>query len=259
MKNPKNIAITGASSGLGAALARHYAASGITLHLQGRSAERLEQVAETCRARGAAVLTVLADVTDASAIHRWLTETDRKSPIDLVIANAGISAGTGIHGETGAQVRSIFATNIDGVIHTLDPVIPFMIGRKRGQLAIISSLAGLRGLPSCPAYSASKACVRVYGEGLRGWLSAHGVEVSVVCPGYIRTPMTAVNNYPMPFMMSAENAAALIANGLAKNKSRIAFPRLLYWPLWWLTCLPTALTDAFFSGLPAKPSVEEMS
>src|SRR6185295_9633862 len=107
---------------------------------------------------------------------------------------------------------------------------------RRGQVAVMSSLAGIRGLPSCPAYAASKMCVRGWGEGLRGWLGSHGVEVSVVCPGYVATPMTAINDYSMPFMMSAEKAAGIIARGLAANKARIAFPRRLYWPLWWLTC-----------------------
>jgi len=129
-----------------------------------------------------------------------------------------------------------------------------MTARHRGQLAIVSSLAGLRGLPSCPAYSASKACVRAYGEGLRGWLGTHGVEVSVICPGYIRTPMTVNNPYPMPFMMDADKAARIIADGLAKDKSRIAFPLALYLPILLTNALPLWLTDPFFARLPAKPA-----
>lgn len=258
MKNPKNIIITGASSGLGAALAEHYAATGITLHLQGRSTERLEKTAEICRSRQAVVHTKLVDVTDEAAMTDWLAAIDAQTPIDLIIANAGISAGSGLHGENGAQVKQIFATNIDGVIHTVIPLLPNMIARGQGQIAIVSSLAGLRGLPSCPAYSASKACVRTYGEGLRGWLSSRGVQVSVVCPGYIRTPMTVNNPYPMPFMMNADKAARMIAAGLAANKSRIAFPKALYWPILLTNALPLWLTDPFFSRLPAKPSVDSL-
>ena len=186
---------------------------------------------------------------------RWLLVSDATTPLDLVIANAGISAGTGIHGETGEQVRKIFAANIDGVINTVQPILPAMMARHRGQVAIISSMAGLRGLPSCPAYSASKNCVRAWGEGLRGWLAPQGVEVSVVCPGYIKTGMTAVNDFPMPFMMSAEKAARIIASGLTKNKARIAFPWMLYWPMYLVSCLPVWLTDPLFSRLPAKDSI----
>lgn len=252
---PKNIAITGASSGLGAALARHYAAPGVTLHLQGRDAGRLAQVASMCQEREATVYFRSVDVTDAQAMQDWLAAANAVAPLDLVIANAGISAGTGGNaGEDGAQVRRIFATNVDGVINTLQPVIPAMVSRGRGQIAIMSSLAGIRALPSCPAYSASKAAVRYYGESLRGVLGKHGVEVNVICPGYIKTPMTEVNNFPMPFIMDVDKAASRIAEGLAKNKARIAFPRKLYWPLWLISCLSPAITDPIFSRLPAKPS-----
>ena len=247
---PTNILITGASSGLGAALAQHYAASGVTLHIQGRNAQRLEQTAESCRKRGARVNCKVLDVTDEAGMHSWLIATDAKTPLDLIIANAGISAGTGIHGENGKQVKDIFAANINGVVNTVTPLLQAMIARKHGQIAIMSSLAGLRGLPSCPAYSASKNCVRAYGEGLRGWLSAKGVKVSVICPGYVKTAMTAVNTFPMPFMMSAEKAAGIIAEGLARNKARIAFPWMLYVPMYLISCLPVWLTDPLFSRLP---------
>jgi len=258
MKNPSSILITGASSGIGAALALHYARAGVTLHLHGRNAQRLQQVAADCLARGAKVHTAIVDVTDASAMEQWLQECDAIGPLDLVIANAGISAGTGDHGESAKQVRQIFATNIDGVVNTIQPIIPRMITRKRGQIAVMSSLAAMRGIPSSPAYSASKAAVRFYGEALRGWLCWQGVEVNVICPGYVVTPMTAVNNFPMPFKMSAEKAAHIIARGLEKNRSRIGFPLPMYWLLCVLSSLPLRLTDPFFSRLPAKPSATDL-
>jgi short-subunit dehydrogenase len=258
MKNlhpsPKNILITGASSGLGAALAEHYATPNVTLHLQGRNSGKLEQVAENCRKRGAHVNCKILDVTDHAGMHSWITGADGKTPLDLVIANAGVSAGPGIHGENGKQVREIFATNIDGVVNTVTPLLQTMIARKHGQIAIMASLAGLRGLPSCPAYSASKNCVRAYGEALRGWLSRQGVRVSVICPGYVETAMTATNEFPMPFMMSAEKAAGIIVDGLSRNKARIAFPGIMYYPVWFLSCLPVWLTDPLVSRLPGKAS-----
>ncbi len=250
-----HIVITGASSGLGAALALHYARPGNRLGLLGRDEDRLKATALQAEAAGARAQPLLADVTDREAMQEALYRLDDSAPIDLLIASAGISAGTGgTEGETEEQARRIFAINVDGVLNTVHPILPRMLERKAGQVALISSLAGLRGLPSCPAYSASKAAVRFYGEGLRGACAKAGVKVNVVCPGYIATPMTERNTFYMPFLMKAETAAARIAEGLEKNRSRIAFPRRLYWPLWWLACLSPALTDPLFAALPKKPS-----
>jgi short-subunit dehydrogenase len=257
MKNPRNILITGASSGLGAALATHYAKEGNILYLQGRDAGRLEKVASQCRLQKAEVYMRIADVTDTVAMKEWIEQADAALGLDLVIANAGISAGMGEDGENSGQVRRIFATNIDGVINTVQPALPLMLARKSGQVAIMSSLAGARALPSAPAYSASKACVRYYGEALRGALLRSGVSVSVICPGYIKTPMTDVNNFPMPFIISAEKAARIIAAKLAAGRGRISFPLMLYLPLWWLSCLSPIITDPIFSRLPAKPALGE--
>lgn len=247
----KNIVITGASSGIGAALAREYAREGVHLGLLARNAERLAEVKADCEARGATVQTASIDVASREAMQGWLCAFDEKTPVDLLIANAGISGGSG--GGDGAEATyRIFATNVDGVLHTVLPITPRMAARKKGQVAIISSLAGIRGLPSAPAYSASKAAVRALGEGLRGELGEQGVKVSVVCPGYVKTPLTDKNTFPMPFLMPAEKAAVIIRKGLERNRSRIAFPWQLYVPLWFLSCLSTALTDWFFARLPKK-------
>ncbi len=258
MKNPRNIAITGASSGLGKALALHYAAPGITLYLHGRNSERLGEVARLCEQKGAQAHIASIDVADTGAMENWLVSADRTTPIDLIIANAGISAGIGGGGENAAQARALFSTNIDGVNNTIQPLLPAMVARGRGQIALVSSLAGIRGLPSSPAYSASKGWARLYAEGLRGWLKPYGVEVNAVCPGFIRTPLTDVNPYKMPMMMEPEKAARIIAEGLAHNKSRIAFPKPLYWLLCILNALPVAWTDPYFEKLPAKPSAPEL-
>ncbi len=250
-----NILITGASSGLGAALARAYAAPGGCLGLLGRNRERLAAVAEACRVRGAVCETAALDVTDREGMAAWLQDFDTRHPVDLVMANAGISGGTdGMAGETEAQARRIFATNVDGVFNTLHPLLPRMKERRRGQVAIMSSLAGLRGLPTAPAYSASKGAVRLYGEGLRQDLAPFGVHVSVICPGFITTPMTAVNTFPMPFLMSAEQAARRIRHGLNAHRARIAFPQRLYMPLLLLSALPVAWGDFLLKRLPAKPA-----
>lgn len=246
------VVITGASSGLGAALAKTYAAAGVQLCLTGRDAIRLQSVALECQKLGATLETAVLDVTDRTALASWLQGL---GPVDLLIANAGISAGTGGDGESEAQARRIFAVNLEGVLNTLHPVIPGMVARGQGQIALISSLAGLRGQPGAPAYSASKGAVRMYGESLRLELAGKGVGVTVVCPGFIRTPMTAVNKFPMPWLMEADAAAALIKRRLLKNPARIAFPFPLYALVWLISVLPTALADKILQRLPKKGAV----
>ena len=254
MRDPRSIVITGASSGLGAALAETYAGTGVHLALTGRHAERLAAVATACRQRGAEVTTATLEVTDREAMSLWLREIDRQQPIDLVIANAGISAGTGGGGESEAQTRTIFAVNLEGVLNTILPVLPALGARGGGQLALMSSLAGFRGFPGAPAYCASKAAVRVWGEALRGQLRSTGIEVSVICPGFVESPMTTRNDFPMPLLMPAPRAARIIRRGLDRGRARIAFPWPLYAMAWLLATLPLWLTDPLLGRLPKKKS-----
>ncbi len=248
----KTILITGASSGLGAALARCYAAPDQHLVLTGRDADRLERVAAECRRKGASVTTHCCDVTDAAPFISWLEEVDRHTPIDLVIANAGISAGTGGGGESLDQVKKIFATNIDGVLNSVHPLIEPMKRRGRGQIALISSIAGFRGSPTAPAYSTSKAAVRVYGQALRGMLAPHGVTVSVICPGFIKTPMTDANDFPMPLKMEADKAAHIIRRDLEQGQALIVFPFMMGVLARLQNLLPDRFVNAFYNKLPAK-------
>lgn len=254
MKNPRSILITGASSGIGAALARRYAAPGVFLYLSGRVLERLEDVAKACRAQGATVEAKGIDVTDEKAMTAWITQADQSHPLDLVIANAGISGGTAgvMHHESMDQVRRIFDTNLYGVLNTIDPILPRMIDRGRGQIAMISSLAGFRGWPGAPAYSASKGAVRFYGEAMRGALCRSGVEINVVCPGFVVSRMTDVNQFPMPFLMSTDKAVDIIVCGLAKNKGRIAFPWPTHFMAWAMSVLPDAIVQKILIHLPEK-------
>ena len=257
MKNPRSILITGASSGIGAALARRYAADGVHLSLSGRDAGRLNAVAEDCRRRGAGVTTALIDVTDTDSMRTWIAVTDDHHPLDLVIANAGISGGTAGGGESAAQARRIFEVNLTGTLNTIDPAIRRMETRKKGQIALFSSLAAFSGWPGAPAYSAAKGAIRLYGEALRGALARHGIEVSVVCPGFVATPMTDVNPYPMPLLMPAGRAADIIAAGLAKNRSRIAFPLPTYLLVRLISALPQDLGLALRRRLPEKPAASK--
>jgi short-subunit dehydrogenase len=252
MTAPRSILITGASSGIGAALARRYAAPGVALALTGRDAARLEDAAGACRAAGAEVREGLIDVIEREALAAWMAEVDAAAPLDLVVANAGVSAGTGGGGEDDAQARRILGINVDGVVNTVLPAIACMRPRARGQIAIMSSLAAFRGFPGAPAYCASKAAVRIWGEALRGHLHGEGIGVSVICPGYIATPMTAVNDFSMPLLMDADRAARIIQRGLARDKARIAFPWPMYALVRLISALPPGLTDLLLRRLPEK-------
>ncbi len=252
MREPRRILITGASSGIGEALARAYARPGVFLALAGRDAARVTQVGDACRARGADVAAAVRDVTAAADLAAWIGDLDRTHPFDLVIANAGISAGTGAGSETAEQTRRIVAVNVDGVVNTVTPLIAPMSGRGRGQIALMSSLASFRGFPGAPTYCATKAWVRVWGEALRAELAPVRVEVCVICPGFVTTRMTQANPFPMPLLMSADRAAQIIIRGLERNRGRIAFPWRLYAMLRLLTALPAALTDALLRRAPRK-------
>jgi short-subunit dehydrogenase len=252
MRNPRSIVITGASSGIGEALAIAYAAPGTQLALTGRDEARLNAVAERCRAAGARVTAARVDTGDRAAMAAWLAERDSAVPVDLVIANAGIASGTPEGREDPELARRTFDVNLTGVLNSVHPLIEPMIARGRGQIAIMSSLAAFRGFAGSAAYGASKAAVRVWGEGIRNELAGHGVEVSVICPGFVVSRMTAVNKFPMPFLMPADRAAAIIRRGLERNRSRISFP----WPMaglvWLLAALPAGWTDRWMRRMPKK-------
>ncbi len=257
-KNPRHILITGASSGIGKALAIVYATPNVRLSLSGRNQGRLDDVARMCMHKGADVRADIVDVTNGMQMRDWIAACDESMPIDLVIANAGISAGTGgdAAGENPDQVRALFAVNLYGVLNTIDPVLPNMIARGTGQIAIMSSLAGYRGWPGAPAYCASKAAVKVYGEGLRGSFAKTGVGVSVICPGFVESAMTDANDFAMPFKMSAERAAETIKRGLEKNKGRIAFPLKSLFFVWLFNVLPDRLSQSILGLMPAKSTTD---
>lgn len=252
MTEPTSILITGASSGLGAALADAYAAPGVHLALGGRDQGRLDAVARICRAAGADVEVTALDICERVAVADWVAASDARRPLDMVIANAGVSGGTGSGRETPEQVRRIFEINVDGVLNTVLPAVPLMVERRRGQIALMASLAGYRGLPGAPAYCASKAAVKVFGEGLRGELAGKGVGVSVICPGYVDTPMTQRNRFPMPFLMDAPKAARLIKRKLGRNRARIAFPWPMAAAVWLLQAMPPGAIDRLLARLPRK-------
>lgn len=244
MINYKNILITGASSGLGKAIALNYSNKNTTLYLLGRNEERLFEVKKECENKGATVYTKIIDVRNRQEMNDYLQDID----VDLVFANAGVSGGT-----TSNNEYEIFDTNIIGVLNTITPIIEKMKKIRSGRIVIISSMASFRGIASAPAYSASKACVRYYGEALNNYLKKdYNIDVNVYCPAFIKTPLTDHNKFSMPLIMSPEKAVEIMNKGLKKNKKFIIYPKCFYYGMKLLNILPFGLDDFIYSRLPRK-------
>ncbi len=209
-------------------------------------------MADTCASKGAQTHTKNCDVANTDEMALWIQQQDQIAPLDLVLANAGISAGSGGFSEDPAQTRRIMDINVGGVMNTVLPAIDLMKPRKRGHIAIVSSMAAFRGFAGAPAYGASKAAVRIWGEGLRPLLAKDNIGVSVICPGFVVSRMTDVNKFHMPFLMETEKAAQIIQRGIAANKGRIAFPWQIKFGVWLMAALPDGIADALGRRLPFK-------
>jgi short-subunit dehydrogenase len=249
---PPRVIITGASSGIGAALARRYAAEGAILGLVARRRPELERLAGEC-ATPCEIYSL--DVRDAVALADAARHfIGQHGCPDIVIANAGVSLGTLTdHAEDVAAFQDVLDINVMGMVKLFQPFVDCMRERGSGTLAGIASVAGYRGLPGASAYSASKAAAISYLESLRVELKKTGVRVVTICPGYIATPMTAGNPYPMPFMMSAETAAAKIASIIARGSSFTVIPWQMALVARVLHVLPHWLYDRLFVNAPHKP------
>ncbi len=238
--------LTGASSGLGEALARHYAAQGATLGLVARRGELLDALAAALPGKH---FTFVADVGDPAAIQAAATGFIGAVGVpDIVIANAGVSVGTLTeYAEDIDAFATVLRTNLLGMVASFQPFIEAMRHRGRGRLAGIASVAGIRGLPGAGAYSASKAGAIAYLESLRVELRRSGVRVTTIAPGYVATPMTAVNAYPMPFILPADEAARRIARAIAAGRSYSVVPWQMAIVAKLLRALPNTVFDALFA------------
>jgi hypothetical protein len=248
--------ITGASSGIGEALARHYAAAGATLGLVARRAAQLRAIADSI-STPASVYAL--DVADGAALAAAAQDFIARHGLpDIVIANAGISSGTRAELAADLDVLSrILQVNVLGLAATLQPFVAPMRARGRGALVGIASVAGFRGLPGAGAYCASKSAAITWMEGLRIELHGSGVDVVTVCPGYVATPLTAVNRHPMPFLLQAPEAARRIARAIAARKRLAVIPWQMRLTYFFLRRMPNRLYDRLFARAPRKPRAQQ--
>jgi NAD(P)-dependent dehydrogenase (short-subunit alcohol dehydrogenase family) len=245
--------ITGASSGIGAALARHYAEQGATLGLAARRQQALTDLLADLPGHHAAYA---LDVSDAPALAAAAADfMARHGAPDIVIANAGVSVGTLSEcPEDLAAFRKVMDTNVYGMAATFAPFIgPMAAAGGDRRLVGIASVAGIRGLPGAEAYSASKAAAIAYLESLRLEMAPKGIKVVTIAPGYIETPMTAINPYPMPFLLPAAEAARRFARAVAKGTSYTVIPWQMGVVAKVLRLLPNWLYDRLFTQAPRKP------
>ncbi|MBX5481541.1 MAG: SDR family NAD(P)-dependent oxidoreductase [Myxococcaceae bacterium] len=217
--------ITGASSGLGRGLARWFATRGVQVFAAARREQQLEELAKECREAGGKLEPMRLDVSDSDDTIRRIRELDeRVGGLDLVIANAGVGADTPAKRLEWEDVKRIIDVNVTGAAATLCAVLPRMVERDRGHLVGISSLAAYRGLPGSGAYSASKAFLYIFLEGLRVDLQRTHIKVTSIHPGFVKSEMTARNKFPMPFLLETDDAVERMARAIVRGDSEFAFP-----------------------------------
>lgn len=240
----KTALITGASSGLGRGLARWFAAQGVHVYGAARRESELASVAEECAKAGGTFEPVPLDVAQThAAIEQIRAIDDRSGGLDLIIANAGVGLDSPAKALDWDKVERTLQVNVTGAAATLCAVLPRMVERNRGHLVGISSLASYRGLPKNAAYSASKAFVRVFLEGLRVDLQGTGVAVTSIQPGFVKTEMTAANKFPMPFLLESEDACEQMARAIVRREAEFDFPWQLSGAMKLAKVMPNAMWD----------------
>lgn len=229
--------ITGASTGIGAALARELSRRGWELVLLARRGDLLEELVRELKTPAVAIA---CDVADSAAVHEAVAKS---GPFDLAIANAGVGLPTHASKFPLADAELMVRVNLLGTMYLFDAVIPSMIERKSGRFAGIASIAGLRGVPTTSVYSATKSAMQSFLEASRIELKPYGVGVTIVNPGFIATPMTAKNKFKMPFLMDAERAARIIADGIERGKRVVEFPKPMSLLMRFTRLVPDALYE----------------
>ena len=227
--------ITGASSGIGLAVAQAHLTAGWKVAITARRETELQILADQHPGQ---VIVAAADVTDADAVRQAVATISARGTIARAILNAGTYERDTAETFEAARLQRQVALNLIGTAHCIEAVMPGMIARRRGQIGLVASLAGLAGLPGSVSYSTTKAGLIAMAESLKFDLNRHHVGISAICPGFVKTPLTAKNDFPMPFLMEAKDAATAILNGLARDRFLIAFPEGLSRPLRILRSLP---------------------
>jgi short-subunit dehydrogenase len=250
--------VTGASSGIGRALAKALARQGARVGLVARRREALEQLTQEITQAGGTAAVAPADVGERQAVVAAIHDlAARLGPVDLLVANAGVGAPTLLEPFNVADIEKMFRVNTLGVVYAIEAVLPEMLRRGRGHLAAVSSLGAYKGLPGESAYCGSKAAVNAFMEGLRIQLRDKGVAVTTICPGFVQTPMTSVNEFHMPFVMSADEAARRIVRALRRRVKVFNFPwqtTLMMKLTRWLPDWVMARTMAGYNEKPPPPA-----
>ncbi|MEE2757546.1 MAG: SDR family NAD(P)-dependent oxidoreductase [Myxococcota bacterium] len=220
--------VTGASSGIGAELAKQLASAGHSVALLARRKDELMALADDIIRAGGRAEVFPVDVADRGAVVEAMKEIEsRLGPITTLVANAGIGDSTPANGFRSDKVERIIRVNLLGVVYCIEYVLPGMLERDQGHIVGIGSLAGYRGLPGSAGYCASKAGLAALLESLRIELQSTEVSVTTICPGFVKTPLTARNHHPMPFILELDDATRRIVRAMAKKRTEYAFP----WPL----------------------------
>jgi len=234
--------ITGAGKGIGRAVALRLAKDGYCVAISARTKEDLESLADKARHLTGTIHVYPLDVTEEETVKNTAEIIEKTlGPLDLVILNAGTHGPTSAEHFESSVFQRLLTINVMGVVHGLAAILPPFIERKCGHIAVVASVAGYRGLPGASAYGASKAALINMCEALKPELDRHNITISLINPGFVRTPLTGQNDFPMPFLMSAEDAADRIVEGLATKRFEITFPRRFTWLLKFLRCLPYAV------------------
>lgn len=221
----KVVMVTGASSGIGRGVAVELSRRGAKLGLVARRTETLQEIVSEFESRGGKALAVPGDVQDALAVRAAADRfREQLGPIDVLIANAGIGSTNDSAELRASEVAGVINVNVIGAANSVAAVVPEMVARGRGQLVVISSLAAYRGLPKSAAYCASKAAVSAFFESLRLDLQPRGIAVTIIHPGFIKTPLTAGRHAQMPFLMELDVAVEKILRAIEKKKKSYAFP-----------------------------------